>query len=206
MQTGFRYRMEHIGDFFVDMIDKVAESARCSAKGVILTYDIHFLKKKRRGLINELGARVAELRKTAPEPLIFSDQTLRGLLDTLDEAEKRYDELVAERQLRLYPTSSSCCACSSTEAQANAYDGTNVHDASIAYGEPHTHEELHVYDEPHTHEEMHIHEEHHTHEELREEAHEELHEEAPHTDDEPDVHDEPQAQSPEDDSAIQTDN
>ncbi|MBF0457195.1 MAG: hypothetical protein HQK99_04790 [Nitrospirae bacterium] len=168
METGFRYRMEHLGDYFVGMVDKVSEAARCSAKGVILTYDIHFLKKKKRGLVNDLGARVAALRKTDPEQVIFADEKVREILTTLDETEKRYDEFIAERQSRLYPSS---CMCTCTQEQTPAQEEEHIHE------KPHTHEELHTHDEPHTHEEEHIYDEHHTHEEaqVQEEFHEEPH-------------------------------
>ncbi|MBF0568264.1 MAG: hypothetical protein HQK95_05290 [Nitrospirae bacterium] len=181
METGFRYRMEHLGDLFVGMVDKVSEAARCSAKGVILTYDIHFLKKKRQGLVSILGARVAALRKTDPEQVVFADKDIRELLIDLDETEKRYEQCVAERQSRLYPSS---CSCSCTPQD-----------------EPHTHEEAHTHDEPHTHEDQHIYDEHHTHEEeytheegyMREQeiAHDEPHtHEQEHTHDEPHTHEE----------------
>ncbi|MEO5360553.1 MAG: hypothetical protein H7843_08900 [Nitrospirota bacterium] len=209
MQTDFRHRMEHLGDYFVDMIDKVSEAARCSAKGVILTYDIHFLKKRKEGLINDLGARVAELRKTAPEQIIFEDENIREILVALDETEKKYDEFVAERQSRLSPAS-TVCSCSGTLGEAHMHDEghTHTHEEMHAHdeghdeghvheahthdeGHVHTHEELHTHDEEYVHE-GHTHDEGHTHEEVHEETHthEEAHDE-PHAHDELHTHDEP---------------
>jgi hypothetical protein len=148
--------MEHLGDYFVEMLDKVSDAAKCSAKGVILTYDIHFLKKKKKWLINELGARVAELRKSDPGMNISGDERIREIFAVLDESEKKYDECLGQRRDRLYP---SCCTCQDTQAETHVHEEVHVHE------EGHVHEEVHVHEEGHVHEEVHVHDDDHAHEE-----------------------------------------
>ncbi|MBF0465220.1 MAG: hypothetical protein HQK94_09085 [Nitrospirae bacterium] len=113
MKTDFRYKMEHLGDYLVEMTDKVASSARVSAKGVILTYDIRQLKKMNKTLIVNLGKRIVELSKEDPSLNAGQDEKTRELLRAIDANEAKLNEFLEEREKRLNP--SSKCLCHSTE-------------------------------------------------------------------------------------------
>ncbi|MBF0564611.1 MAG: hypothetical protein HQK89_05155 [Nitrospirae bacterium] len=111
MKKDFRYTMEHLGDYLVDMTAKVAGSARISARGVILTYDIRRLRKKKKSLMIELGKRLVELRKEDPGLNAGRDEKTRELLSAIDDNEAKLDEFLYERQKRLY----SSCKCTGDE-------------------------------------------------------------------------------------------
>jgi hypothetical protein len=99
MENDFRYKMEHMGDYFVDMLGKVTCASKSSARGVVLTYDIHQLKSKKETLIRDIGRRVAQISK---DNTSFSqDEITTELLARLDETEKRLNAYVQERQCLL---------------------------------------------------------------------------------------------------------
>ena len=46
MSEDVRYKMQHLGDIFVDTLSCVVDSAKKHAKGVVLTYDIRDSQKE----------------------------------------------------------------------------------------------------------------------------------------------------------------
>jgi len=131
MERDFRYKIEHMGDSVADllekvpsaikvsfdfmkkfpatakkpmsMIKKVSKSAKDSARGVILTYDIHDLKKKRKKLIKKIGNRLLELRKEDTELNVANDETLISYFSNIDKVESQLNEDTKERHEMLYP-------------------------------------------------------------------------------------------------------
>ena len=99
MEKDFRYKVEHMGDYFVDMLAKVTCASKSSARGVVLTYDIHQLKNKKETLIREIGRRVALISKNNTS--FGQDEITSELLARLDETEKRLSAYVEERQCLL---------------------------------------------------------------------------------------------------------
>jgi len=63
MREDVRYKMQHLGDIFVDTLSCVADSAKKHAKGVVLTYDIRDLKKKRHEYLSLIGRRIVRVKK-----------------------------------------------------------------------------------------------------------------------------------------------
>ena len=100
MEKDFRYKLEHMGDYFVDMLGKVTCASKSSARGVILTYDIHQLTKKKETLIRDIGMRVAQISKDNTS--LSQDKKISELLGLLDETEKRLSAYVEERQHLLH--------------------------------------------------------------------------------------------------------
>ncbi|MBF0559100.1 MAG: hypothetical protein HQL08_10000 [Nitrospirae bacterium] len=96
MEKDFRYKVEHMGDYFVEVLAKVTCASKSSARGVILTYDIRQLTKKKEALIRDIGTRVAQISKDNPS--LAQDKRINELLELLDETEKRLSAYVEERQ------------------------------------------------------------------------------------------------------------
>jgi hypothetical protein len=63
MSEDVRYKMQHLGDTFVDALSIVVDSAIKHAKNVVLTYDIHDLKKKKRQCLSLIGKRIVQVKK-----------------------------------------------------------------------------------------------------------------------------------------------
>jgi len=149
MGQDLRYKIEHMGDSFVDLLEKipaaakeslgflkkvpdvasesvealkkipdiakdpvglfkkVPDAARSSARGVILTYDIHEYGKKKEKLVEKIGSLLVELRKEGRETDAFEDETMKSLLSEADEIESKLSEFTIERTERLYPSEKS---------------------------------------------------------------------------------------------------
>ena len=106
MDKGLRYNIEHIGDTFIDVIIKASDAARTSAKGIVLTYDLNDLKRKRREIVRGIGERLVQLRKDAPGLNIAADEEMTRLLSEFDRTEKEIEAAERELKERLYPRKS----------------------------------------------------------------------------------------------------
>jgi len=106
-KKSFRYKMQHLGDFFVDnvlsKIEKGFGSLKLSTRGIVVTYDIHELRKSKRKMISHIGQRLTEIKRTSPEFDIFQDPDLSKLFVKLDDIESRIELRLNERETRLYP-------------------------------------------------------------------------------------------------------
>ena len=119
MEKDFRYKVEHMGDYFVDMLAKVSCASKSSARGVVLTYDIRQLTKKKETLIMDIGTRVAQISKHNPS--LAQDEKISELLGLLDETEKRLNAYVEERKQLLYSKRKSCSSeTTATDARQSA--------------------------------------------------------------------------------------
>ena len=78
MPEDVRYKMQHLGDLFVDALSSVVGSAQRLAKGVVLSYDIRDLKNKRRQCLSDIGQRIIQAKKAGLEDL-KRDDILVGL-------------------------------------------------------------------------------------------------------------------------------
>jgi hypothetical protein len=63
MSEFIRYKMQRLGDIFVDALSCVVDSAKKCAKSIVLTYDIRDLKKKRRQCLSLIGSRIVQVKK-----------------------------------------------------------------------------------------------------------------------------------------------
>jgi hypothetical protein len=112
MGKDIRYKVEHMGDSFAGMLTKVVSASKSSAKGVILTYDIRQLTRKKEALITEIGTHVARISKENSS--LIQDENLKELLERHEETDKRLSAYVEERKNLLYPTQSFCSAEATT--------------------------------------------------------------------------------------------
>jgi len=109
MEENFRYTMEHLGDIVAGKLEgvagklgKVFSSLKTSTRGVVLTYDIHDMEKKRRKILTRIGERMTEVRAQSPEQTIFNDEGIMKLFATLTTVEDRIESCKQEREARLY--------------------------------------------------------------------------------------------------------
>nr|WCC90928.1 magnetosome protein Mad10 [Desulfobacteraceae bacterium] len=107
MDKSIRYKIQHVGDFFVEKvinkIEKGFNSIKKSTRGIVVTYDIHELRKSKKKVISNIGQRVTEIKRTTPELDMFQDMDLTKLFIRLDEIESRIELRLHEREIRLYP-------------------------------------------------------------------------------------------------------
>ena len=81
MSEDLRYKMQHLGDFFVDAVSCLADSARKCAKDIVLTYDIRDLKKKRRQWLSLIGRRIVQVKKAGLADLKRDDKLVELIAD-----------------------------------------------------------------------------------------------------------------------------
>lgn len=97
MGQGLRYNIQHIGDVFLDNLEKGFDCVKSSTRGITLTYDIHDLERKRSKVLSGIGGRVAEVRKTSPELDVFNDEKMMELFSKLEGLE---DSIEAHKKKR----------------------------------------------------------------------------------------------------------
>ena len=112
MSEDLRYKMQHLGDIFVDTLSCVADSAKRCAKGIVLTYDIRDLKKKRRQCLSLIGRRIVQVKKAGLADLKRDDK----LVELIAGAEKidRFIASFEEKKKRM------ACGCESKTASADS--------------------------------------------------------------------------------------
>jgi len=90
MSEDVRYKMQHLGDMFVEALTIVVDSAKRHAKGIVLTYDIHDLKNKKIQSLSLIGRRTVQVKKEGLADLKRDDK----LVELIAQAEKidRYIE------------------------------------------------------------------------------------------------------------------
>ena len=97
MSEDVRYKMQHLGDMFVDALSAVVDSAQRRAKGVVLAYDIRDLNNKRVQCFSDIGRRIVEVEKAGLADLkrdeILADlfpkaQRLAQLIESYEKKKK----------------------------------------------------------------------------------------------------------------------
>jgi len=103
MEEKTKYNLEHIGDVFVDQIEKVLEALKNSTKGVSLTYRIHCLEKDMEKSYAKIGRRTVALKSRYPLNEVFSDEDMRELFKEFDAFDTELSTAKKQREERLYP-------------------------------------------------------------------------------------------------------
>jgi len=106
MGQGLRHNIQHIGDIFVNDLEKAFDCIKSSTRGITLTYDVHELERKKSKVISDVGGRVAKVRKTSPELDAFNDEKMMELFSKLDSLEESIEAHKREREERINPASS----------------------------------------------------------------------------------------------------
>jgi hypothetical protein len=87
MKIDLRYNLQHIGDIFVDTVQKTADTAIQCSSTIFLTYDIKLLSQKRKRLLRDIGERVTQLIKEETTDLMQCSK-LSELISQLNGIEK----------------------------------------------------------------------------------------------------------------------
>jgi len=100
METDLRYSLEHVGDLFIEKLERVIKSVTGQFRGIVVTHDIHSMERKRHGLMFQIGERVVTIRKDNAS-LFTDDPAMNGLFSQLDDLDGRLDAMINEREERL---------------------------------------------------------------------------------------------------------
>lgn len=100
-ESDFRYKMQHIGDIFVEAVEGVVDGLKTTFKGVSLTYEIHHLQFRRKKVVYDIGERVVEIRKSDPTISVSTDEPASRLFSEFDEIEERLEASISERESRI---------------------------------------------------------------------------------------------------------
>ena len=106
------YNLKHIGDIFVDVVEKTADTATQCSKRVFLAYDIKSLQCKRDQISRSFGERVTALMKEG-ESDFTKDPLLSELIVKLNGIEK---EIAGHEEVRInlvfpFSVKQSHCEC-----------------------------------------------------------------------------------------------
>ena len=102
MAFDLRYNLKHIGDIFIDVVQKTADTATQCSKRVFLAYDIKSLHCKRDQISRNFGERVEALMKEG-ESDFTKDATLSELIVKLNNIEKDIAGYEEVRNKLVYP-------------------------------------------------------------------------------------------------------
>lgn len=91
MKKGVRYEIQHVGDSFVSLVVKVSRSAMESAKGVVRTYDIHNLRRKKKKIARSLGERLVTIGTESPELDVSQDNVIKEIFSELHDIQEGMD-------------------------------------------------------------------------------------------------------------------
>lgn len=95
-----RYKIEHVGDLFVEILEGIGISIARQFRGISITHDIHGIERKKKEVVYQIGARVTEIRKVQPD-LLAGDEPMTKLFTEFDQVSCSLDELIQEREERL---------------------------------------------------------------------------------------------------------
>jgi hypothetical protein len=99
----FRYKMFHLGDILVSKMEKGFRFLSRANRGVVITYDLRELKRKRKIVLTKIGTRMSDLKTISPDLEIFNDTDLSQLFSQLAKIEHKIEQRLDERERRLYP-------------------------------------------------------------------------------------------------------
>jgi len=99
----FRYKMLHLGDILVNKLEKSFRFLSKANRGVVITYDLRELRRKRKKVLTKIGTRMADLKTISPDLEIFDDTDLSRLFTQLERIEQKIEQRIDERERRLYP-------------------------------------------------------------------------------------------------------
>jgi len=95
-----RYKLEHAGDIFIEMIEGIGSSITRPFRGIVLTKNINYIKYQRANAVYQIGERVVVIRKEQPE-FFSSDPPVTQLFSKFDAVDKKLDDVIKEREERL---------------------------------------------------------------------------------------------------------
>jgi len=117
METDLRYKLEHVGDAFVDLLEAVIDTAKDSAVEVVDTIEMVKMNRKRSKTVMRIGERAVAMREKLPE-LFADDEEMTVVFKDYDSLQSALDEVLArreERKERARTRFSSCGGCRTEE-------------------------------------------------------------------------------------------
>jgi len=102
MKIDLRYNLQHIGDIFVDVVQKTADTAIQCSSSIFLTYDINTLSQKRKRVLRDIGERVTQLIKEESTDLMQCSK-LSELVSQLNGIEEKLEAHENERSNMVNP-------------------------------------------------------------------------------------------------------
>jgi hypothetical protein len=113
MKIDLRYNLQHIGDIFVDVVQKTADTAIQCSSSIFLTYDINMLSQKRKQVLRDIGERVTQLINEGSTDLMQCAK-LSELVAQLNSIENKMAEHEKARCNPINPFRSNKAACECT--------------------------------------------------------------------------------------------
>jgi hypothetical protein len=102
MKVDLRYNLQHIGDIFVETVQKTAATAIQCSRGAYLFYDINRLRLDKHCIFRHIGERVTLLVKERATDLA-NDVKLTEIFSRLSGIEKSIEEHEKERNGMVNP-------------------------------------------------------------------------------------------------------
>ena len=102
MACDLRYNLKHIGDIFIDVVQKTADTATQCSKRLFLAYDIKSLHSKKDQLSRNFGERVTSLMKEGVTDFT-KDAVLAEHIAKLNSVEKEIAVFETERSNLVNP-------------------------------------------------------------------------------------------------------
>ena len=123
MEKEWRFKLQHVGDAFADMIEATIMAARRSAAGIVIDLQLFGLEKKRGKVAARIGSRVIEMREENPDFLVYDEfisdcyTELDDLLDRIEACNE--DKKQARERLRRILDRLSCRCTQETSYEEN---------------------------------------------------------------------------------------
>jgi hypothetical protein len=123
MGQGWRFKLQHAGDAFADMIEATVVAARRSAASIIIDIQLIDLKKQKGKVAARIGSRVIEMREENPDFLVY-DSFISDCYEELDELLNRIDachddKRQAKERLRRILDRLTCRCTQETSSEEN---------------------------------------------------------------------------------------
>ncbi|MCG8636423.1 MAG: hypothetical protein MI863_21500 [Desulfobacterales bacterium] len=114
----FRYKVQHMGDAFVGLLQSVSGAAVDSAEGLIDAVEEWQVKGRQKKKIMEIGAHAVRIRNEKPD--LFDDDEIQVVFRDYDELQAAVDRFVERRELRARRAKDRFCKCDAGEEAAEA--------------------------------------------------------------------------------------
>lgn len=98
MEKDFRYKLQHMGDSFVGLLQDVGGAAADGAAGVKDAFETWQVRGRQKKKIMELGRHAVRLRKEQPD--LFEDEEILVVFKDYDELQDAIDGFVRKREER----------------------------------------------------------------------------------------------------------
>ncbi|HIJ79384.1 MAG: hypothetical protein OEY01_10530 [Desulfobulbaceae bacterium] len=128
-----RYRLQHMGDAFVDLLEAVIDTAKDSAVDVVDSIEMVKVKRERRKTVMRIGERAVAMREKLPE-LFVDDEEMTEVFKDYDSLQNAMDEVLVRRQERQERLSQRFSACGVSEEEKECAAEPEGEEADMSSG------------------------------------------------------------------------